>query len=138
MPLVMSAPQRGDIARAVLEATAFAIRANVEQLESVSGMEVERLRLGGGMSRSRLFCRILCDVLDRPVVVARSAETSAVGAAILASVALGRYGSISEAADVMTVAGCELHPDVWASAAYEDCYERWSALSEGMADISDA
>ena len=138
LPITMSAPDRGDISRAVLESAAFSIRANLEQLEAIAGVSIDRVHLGGGMSRSQLFRRIVCDVLDRPVKVARSAETTAVGAVILASVALGHSPSIREAVDQNTAASCELHPNAGDSATYEDCYERWSALSDGMARMSES
>ena len=47
LPLVMSAPEPGDILRSVLEATACAIRANVEQIEEIAGARIAALRLGG-------------------------------------------------------------------------------------------
>ena len=135
LPLVMSAPDRGDLLRSMLEATAYALRANLEQLESVSGTRVERLHVGGGMSRSQLFTQIVADVVDRPVEVARSAETSAVGAAALASVTLGLHASLDEAIRGMAGGRRIAHPVLAASAEYEDLYARWCALSDEMARI---
>jgi sugar (pentulose or hexulose) kinase len=80
-----------DVLRATLEACAYAIRGNLEQLDEVSGARIERLHLGGGMSRIGLLPQMLADVIDRPVELARSPETSAVGAAMLAFVALGQF-----------------------------------------------
>lgn len=136
LPLVMSAPERGDVLRAMLEATAYAVRANLEQLEEVSGVSVDRLLLGGGMSRSALFARIVTDVIDRPVTVARSAETSALGAAALASVAAGLHVSLDDALAAMTAGGRTVEPALSASAAYEDSYARWCALSDEMARLA--
>jgi autoinducer 2 (AI-2) kinase len=136
LPLVMSEPGRGDVLRSVLEAAAYAMRANLEQLEGVAWMKVERLRLGGGMSRSALFAQIVADVIDRPVDVARSPETSAVGAAMPAFVSAGVYGSVREAAGVMAAGGRTVEPRLAASAVYEDCYARWCALSDELARIA--
>jgi len=135
LPLVMSEPGRGDVLRSVLEAAAYAIRGNLEQIEAVSSARVERLHLGGGMSRSALFAQIVADVVDRPVEVARSPETSAVGAAMLAFVALGRYGSVEESANVIGT-GRVVEPRLATSAVYDDCYARWCALSDEMARIA--
>jgi autoinducer 2 (AI-2) kinase len=125
LPLVMSAPDRGDVLRSALEATAYAIRANVEQLDVIAGVAGARLALGGGMSRSPLFARILCDVVGRPVDVAASAETSALGAAAVASPALGLHATIEEAAESFANARRTFEPRMKVSAVYDDCYARW-------------
>ncbi|HZP56046.1 MAG TPA: FGGY-family carbohydrate kinase [Dehalococcoidia bacterium] len=130
LPIVMSAPSRGDVLRSALEATACAVRANIEQLECVSGRQIETVRAGGGMTRAPLFVRILADVLDRPVEVARAPETTALGAAALASVAVGLHGTTEAGINTMTAPRTRLTPDAAASAAYEDVYARWCALAD--------
>lgn len=132
LPLVMSAPGRGDMLRSVLESIAYAVRANLEQLEIVSGTSLRSLSLGGGMSRSELFSQIVADVVDRPVEVASSPETSAVGAAVLASVSLGIHPSSEDAVAAMT-SNRAVEPEMAASLEYDDCYDRWCALSDSLA-----
>jgi autoinducer 2 (AI-2) kinase len=132
LPLAMWSLDRADLLRATLEAAAYAIRANIEQLEEVSGRRIERLKLAGGMSRSALFAQILADVLDRPIEVARSPETTALGAAALAFVATGTYGSIDEAVAAMTEPRNVVTPDLRTSATYDDCYARWRMLAQHM------
>jgi sugar (pentulose or hexulose) kinase len=130
LPLVMSAPDRGQVLRSALEATAYALRANLEQLELVSGTAIGSLAVGGGMSRSEAFTQIVADVIDRPVEVASAPETSALGAAVLASAAVGLHPSLRAAVAAMT-RGCRLvRPDVRASARYEDGYARWCAMCD--------
>lgn len=131
-PLAMWPLDRGRILRATLEAAAFAVRANVEQIEEVAGERVEEVRLGGGMSAADLFARILADVLDRRVLVARSADTTAVGAAALAFQACGRFASLEEAVRMMARPRATVTPDARASAAYDDCYARWRLLVRHM------
>jgi autoinducer 2 (AI-2) kinase len=132
LPLLVSGAGRGDVLRATLEGIACAIRANLEQLETVSGVQAGHLELGGGMSRSPLFARIVADLIDRPVRVAAHPETSAVGAAVLAAVATGLYGSLDEAVAAMCGRGQSIRPVLAASAAYEDVYTRWCALADGV------
>ncbi|HEY8172705.1 MAG TPA: FGGY-family carbohydrate kinase [Dehalococcoidia bacterium] len=131
-PLVMSAPQRPDLLRAALEATAYAIRSNLEQLEAVAGATVGTLQAGGGMSRSPLFTQTLCDVIDRPVTVARSPETSAVGAAAIAAAAVGLHASLERAIASMCGMTATLEPDSRASSEYDDLYQRWCDLADHM------
>jgi autoinducer 2 (AI-2) kinase len=137
LPLVMSQPERGDILRSVLEAIAFAIRANLEQLEGGRDGPVARLGLGGGMSALPPFARIVCDAVGRPLDVAASPETSAAGAAAVASPALKLHDTIAAAARDYTRGVRCLEPNARASAVYDDCYVRWSAmagvLEQGMA-----
>ncbi len=132
LPLVMSSPDRGTLMRSVLESTAYAIRANLEQLEAVSGMTIARLSLGGGMSQSATFTQIVADVIDRPVSVAREAETSAVGAAMLASVAVGLQPTLHDAVRVMGSDARIVRPRASVSATYEDHYSRWCVMADEM------
>ncbi len=129
LPLVMSTPERGDVLRSVLESAAYAVRANTEQLEDVAGARISRLALGGGMSHSPLFAQILADVMGRSVDVARTPETSALGAATVASPALGLHDTIESAAEEMARPMRVVEPSVHASAIYEDCYGRWCEMA---------
>jgi autoinducer 2 (AI-2) kinase len=136
LPLVMSMPGRGDVLRSALEATAYAIRANLEQLDEIADVQGARIALGGGMSRSRVFPRILCDVIGLPLDVASAPETSALGAAIVVSPALGLHDTIEHAAKAMTGGRNILEPNAKVSAAYDDYYHRWQdmtrTLEQGM------
>jgi autoinducer 2 (AI-2) kinase len=132
LPLVMSAPGRADIVRAALEGIACAIRANVEQAEEVSGASASELRLGGGMSRSGVFAEIVANVIGRPVRVAATPETSALGAAVLAAPALGVHDALAGAVAAMTAGVHVVEPSPRISAAYEDVYQRWLATCEAF------
>lgn len=133
LPFVMSAPSRADVLRAVLESIAFAVRANVEQLERVAGRRIELVRLAGGMSRAPLFRQLLADATGRPIAAARDAQTTALGAAALASAALDDYASAAEAADARCRPACVLEPDLGVSAQYDDVYGRWSSMADRLA-----
>lgn len=136
LPLVMSMPGRAEVARATLEAIAFAIRANLEQLEEVSGSRIERLSAGGGMCRSDVFMQIVADVIDRPFEVARSPETTALGAAVLAAASLGLHASLANAVRTMTSPRHDVIPCAASSAVYEDCYARWCAMADEFERIA--
>jgi autoinducer 2 (AI-2) kinase len=131
LPLVMAIPDRGELLRAVLESIAYAIRANIEQLELVSGGKISSLRLGGGMARSEVFAQILADVSGRALLVTNQPETTAVGAAVLAAAAAGLHASPEQALAGMTHHQC-VEPDMKASASYDDGYDRWTALAASL------
>lgn len=135
LPFAMAAPDRARLLRSVLESIAYAVRANLEQVEAITGDAIASLRLGGGMSRSSLFCQVVADVLDRPVHVAPMADASAVGAAMLAAVAIRRLPSVDEAF-AATHPARVVGPDPRASAHYEDLYARWCATADRMEELS--
>ncbi len=132
LPLVMTAPERADVLRSVLEGIAFAVRANLEQIEEVAGEPVAEVALGGGMTRGASFPRIAADVLGRPVRLARSPETSSVGAAAVASPVFGLHATLDEAIDAMAAGGSVVEPHLRTAAIYDDVYARWSALADAL------
>ena len=138
LPLVMSAPARSHVLRSVLDATAYAIRANIKQLELVSGAPIASLAMGGGMSRSTAFAQIVADVIDRSVEIAASPETSALGAAALGALAVGIHPTLAAAQAAMTGGKRAIEPNARASADYEDYYARWCAMSDGFEGMAGA
>jgi glycerol kinase len=95
--------QRGStiahIARAALESAAFQ---TVELLEAMAkdGVAPQRLRVDGGMSRNDWLLQFMADVLAIEVVRPKNVETTVLGAAILAAVGAGEFGSLEEAASL--------------------------------------
>jgi sugar (pentulose or hexulose) kinase len=128
----MTAPERAEVLRSVLEGIAFALRANLEQIEAIAGLAIPSVALGGGMTRGALFPGILADVLGRAVHVARTPETSALGAAAVASPALGLHATLEAAIDAMTPGGSVVEPQMRTSAVYDDVYARWCALADTL------
>ena len=97
------ATHRAHIARAALEAIALSVADVVDCMQVDSGVTLERLRVDGGASANDLLLQIQADVLglsvDRPVV----RETTALGAALLAGMAMGFYADATAVADARRV-----------------------------------
>lgn len=87
---------RGHLARAVLEATAFQVREVVEAMEKDSGIRLETLRTDGGMIMNDLLMQFQSDILDRPVVRPVIHETTALGAAYAAGLATAFFKDTDE------------------------------------------
>jgi glycerol kinase len=87
---------RGHLARAVLEATAFQTREVVEAMEKDAGFPVDVLRTDGGMVVNNLLMQFQADILGRPVVRPAVQETTALGAAYAAGLATGFFASFEE------------------------------------------
>src|SRR5712671_439605 len=85
---------KGHLARAVLEAVAFQTREVVEAMEQDSGVRVEELRVDGGMTGNDLLMQLQADILDRPVVLPAVKETTSLGAAYAAGLAVGFFSSV--------------------------------------------
>ncbi|WP_033441456.1 glycerol kinase GlpK [Saccharothrix sp. NRRL B-16314] len=82
---------KGHIARAVLEATAWQTREVVDAMNADSGVELVALKVDGGMTANNLLMGFLSDVLDVPVVRPIVAETTCLGAAYAAGLAVGYW-----------------------------------------------
>ncbi len=82
---------RGHIARAVLEATAFQTREVVEAMEADSSIQLDQLRTDGGMVANDLLMQFQADLLNRRVVRPAMRETTALGAAYAAGLQCGFY-----------------------------------------------
>ncbi|SFL47907.1 glycerol kinase GlpK [Streptomyces pini] len=80
---------KAHIARAVLEATAWQTREIVDAMEKDSRVELTALRVDGGMTSNNLLMQCISDVLDAPVVRPMVAETTCLGAAYAAGLAVG-------------------------------------------------
>jgi glycerol kinase len=89
---------KGHIARAVLEATAFQVREVVEAMIEDSQTSVDVLRVDGGMVVNELLMQFQADLLARPVVRPKVAETTALGAAYAAGLAVGFFENTDELA----------------------------------------
>jgi glycerol kinase len=87
---------RGHIARAALEATAFQTREVLEAMNKDSGVKLKALKVDGGMTHNELLMQFQSDVLGVPVVRPTVSETTALGAAYAAGLAVGYWKSTNE------------------------------------------
>ena len=87
---------KGHLARAVLEATAFQTREVVEAMEKDSNIELNVLRTDGGMVEDDLLMQFQADILGRPVVRPVIKETTALGASYAAGLAVGFFKNTDE------------------------------------------
>jgi glycerol kinase len=87
---------RGHIARAVLEATAFQTREVLDAMNADSGVALKALKVDGGMVQNDLLMQFQADVLGVPVIRPMVPETTALGAAYAAGYAIGFWDTIDE------------------------------------------
>jgi len=87
---------KGHVARAALEATAFQTREVLEAMEKDSNIRLHELRTDGGMVKNNLLMQFQSDILNIPVVRPVIQETTALGAAYAAGLAVGYYKDLND------------------------------------------
>ncbi|NWG07800.1 MAG: glycerol kinase GlpK [Chloroflexi bacterium] len=87
---------KGHLARAALEATAYQTREVLDAMEADSGVKLTALKVDGGMVFNELLMQFQADVLNVPVIRPRVAETTALGAAYAAGLAVGFWKDYDE------------------------------------------
>ncbi len=123
---------RGDLARAVLEGVAFAIRQHLETM-AAAGAPVRAIHVSGGGARSALWNQIKADVAGVPVISVASDATS-LGVALVAGTATGVFSSLGEGV-VRCVRIREGHePDPATSDLYDERYARFLEVARATAE----
>ena len=87
---------KGHMARAVLEATAFQTLEVLDAMEKDSGVVLKSLKVDGGMVHNHLLMQFQADILRVPVVRPKIAETTALGAAYAAGLAVGFWDNLDD------------------------------------------
>jgi xylulokinase len=131
-PGLTAADERPQVARAVLEGLACACRDVVQRLVALGLPAREVLVLGGG-GNSRLWLQIRADMLQLGHAVAARTDTAAVGAAMLALVAVGRLPDVTAAAALVPAAATTVTP----RASLDDVYARYRRLVAQIAPLGD-
>ncbi|WP_163540763.1 glycerol kinase GlpK [Occultella kanbiaonis] len=90
---------KGHIARAVLEATAFQTREVLDAMNADSGVDLTELKVDGGMIANETLMQFQADILGVPVVRPQVAETTALGAAYAAGIAVGFWNGEQDVID---------------------------------------
>lgn len=91
---------RAHFARAALEGIAFQVADVLDAMKEDAGIPIEELRVDGGASANNLLMQFQADILQVPVVRPKVIETTALGAAYLAGLAVGFWQDVAEIAKV--------------------------------------
>ncbi|KAI2794385.1 Glycerol kinase [Penicillium oxalicum] len=125
--------QKGHIARATLEATCFQTKAILDAMEKDSGRALTELAVDGGMSNSDLAMQTQADLISIPVYRPKMRETTALGAAIAAGLAVGIWRNFAELRDINRAGGSVFEPRITReeSAAKFEKWEKAVRMSRG-------
>lgn len=113
---------RKDMTRAVFESTGFI---DLDMIDAIreTGMEINSVRLSGGLARVNLVSEIKADVLGRDVMVLAEFETTAAGAAMLALCGQDIYEGLKEATEKFAIIRMIIRPNMENHRKYEYMYE---------------
>jgi len=113
-----------ELIRSVWESNAYAMRGNVEQIEEISGNEVQELHICGGQTASDIGMKIYADVLGIPMIV-HDEQATLKGAAICAALGTGEHGDFQEVLNNFNSLGTTITPSVELHKIYENGYSQW-------------
>lgn len=125
---------RADMTQAVLEGVAFALRDSYEVAKSL-GIQVERTKICGGGAKSPLWKKMIANIMNLKVDVIESEEGPALGAAMLAAVACGEYGSVEAAAAAIVKVTDTVEPEAELVDKYEERYQKFKQIYPSVKEL---
>ncbi len=118
---------RQDMVQAVLEGVAFAFRDNLEIAKNL-GIDVKISTICGGGAKSKLWQKIIANILNIELEVPAVEEGPGLGAAMLSMVACGEYKSVFECAEKLVVKKEKILPDAEIVKRYEEAYQKYKKI----------
>lgn len=115
---------RESMTQAVLEGVAYALRDSLEVAKSL-GLTIPRTTICGGGAKSPLWKRIIANVMNLKVDIVETEEGPGYGAAILAAVGCGAYGSLDEAVTKLVHVVETIEPEPELVKKYEKGYQKF-------------
>ena len=125
---------RSDMVQAVLEGVAFAIRDSFEVAKSL-GIDIPRSNICGGGAKSKLWQKIMANVLNIPLDSVVTEQGPGYGGAMLAMVGCGTYASVQEASDKLVSIASTVYPDTEIAARYEVKYQKFKEIYPTMKSL---
>jgi xylulokinase len=128
---------RGHLTRALLEGVSFGLKDIFKLVEQAGSSQIRQVRASGGGTKGMLWRQILASVLETELVTVNTSEGAALGAALLAGVGAGAWGSVPEAcAATINITGSTL-PDTAQVEAYRQAYPIYREVYPALKPIFD-
>lgn len=121
-----------EMVRSVMEGVAFSVRWAFEALQSSAGVTVEVANIGGGGSRSDIWCQIRADALGMTLRRTSAPESAAIGAAMLAGVGSGLMPSIARASRELVKFDHTFTPDRSMAGYYDEKFGKYRELYQAL------
>lgn len=121
-----------EIALAVLEGVTLSADMLLDALVAAAGFRPPSLRYGGGGAQSDLWSQIRADCLGLPLDRSAVSDAGCLGAAIMAAVGVKAFGSVAEAADIMTKVERTFEPDAKRRARYDALRQAYRGATSAL------
>jgi len=125
---------KGHFARAIQEAVGFMLR-RILGLIQEAGIPIQEVRCMGGAARSDLWLQIKADICGLPMVRMEEEETTTLGCALLAAVAVGDFADAGQAARAMVRLGRRFEPQLANAAVYGRQFELYRELYQALKPV---
>lgn len=119
--------------KSIMEGVSFAFKNNLEVMESL-GINIDKLRLLGGGSKSEEWLNIMAKVLNKKIIPVKITETGALGSSILCGLALGVYDSLDDVVSRLTMTGKEYYYEEIPEIYYKN-YSKYKKIYQRTKDI---
>ena len=119
------------MARAVLEGVSYSLRDCIELFRQMA-IPIQQVRAVGGGARSATWCQIMADVFGTELVTTNVTDSTAYGAALLAGVGTGIYGSVPEACSATVHIVERTEPIAESQAMYNEYYPIYRSLYSAL------
>jgi len=121
--------------RSILEGIAFELRVCLDSASATLREPLSCLITMGGGARSPLWCQMLADILRIPISIAKSEESTALGAGMLAFAAVGAYPDARSAAKAMSGRGHTYEPNLENALEYDKYFEIYRSLYPALKPV---
>ena len=125
---------RADLLQAVFEGVAFGIRDSFEAAKAL-GLHISDSMLCGGGAKSPLWRKILVNVLNIRLMIPLTEEGPGYGAAMLAMVSCGLYGSVKDCVDALVQVTDVISPDPALAKRYEEQYQKFRIIYPALKSV---
>ena len=125
---------RKDMTKAVFESAGFVIKDMIDSIEE-TGVEVGSIRFSGGLARINLISQLKADITGKDVLILDDFETTAIGAAILTLVGVGKFNNVKEAADKFVSVRMIIKPNVKNHEKYKQIHKLYKNTYSTLKDL---
>lgn len=121
-----------EMARSILEGVGFSVRLAFDALQRSAAMQLTSANIGGGGSRSDLWCQIRADILGFTLKRTAVPDSAALGAAILAGIGSGTMASLTEAARTLVRFDRSFEPNATLRGHYDEKFGKYLELYRAL------
>lgn len=125
---------KSDLTRAILDSLNYEMKVNLDRM-AASGIAIDELRTTGGGAKSDKWLQMKADVFGKTIVALAVSEAAALGAALLAGTAVGRYASLDEAVETTVRTKKQYHPDWQEHERYRPRYEQYCRIYPSLREM---